>query len=360
MSRMTIPIGPQHPLLKEPIAFKLTVEGERVVESTMRLGYVHRGIEQLSQQRTYVQNIYLIERVCGICSHIHTTTYCQAVEALLHLEVPPRGLYLRALLCEMERIHSHLLWMGVLAKNIGFDTIFMYSWRERERVLDMMERLSGGRVSHAVNLVGGVRIDLDEERRAALRQKLASLDEEVRGLLDVVENEPTFKGRTQEVGYLSPEQIRRYCVVGPVARASGVDVDLRRDLPRLPYTQLDFNVIMHTAGDVWARALVRMGEVVESLRLCRQILDTLPAGPVAATAKRRVPPGEVVSRSEAPRGEVLYYVRSDGSDKPARLKIRTPTLTALSILPEQLRDITVADVSVVLSGVDLCIACADR
>ncbi len=360
MSRMIIPIGPQHPLLKEPVAFKLTVEGERVVASAMRLGYVHRGIEQLSQQRTYVQAVHLIERVCGICSHIHTTTYCQAVEALLHLEVPPRGLYIRALLCELERIHSHLLWMGVLAKNMGFDTIFMYSWREREIVLDIMENLSGGRVSHAVNIIGGVRMDLDDAHRDAIRQKLAYLDIQVRQLLAVVENEPTLKARTQAVGYLSPEQIRRYCVVGPVARASGVDIDLRRDLPRLPYTQLDFNVITHTAGDVWARALVRMQEVVESLRLCQQILDKLPAGPVSATAKRRVPSGEVISRSEAPRGEVLYYIRSDGSDKPARLKIRTPTLTTLVTLPEQLRDITVADISVVLSGVDLCIACADR
>jgi NADH-quinone oxidoreductase subunit D len=236
----------------------------------------------------------------------------------------------------------------------------MYSWREREQVLDMMERLSGGRVSHAVNLIGGVRIDLDEAQRATLQAQLAALDGQVRELLGVIENEPTFKARTQAVGYLSPEQIRRYCVVGPVARASGVDVDLRRDLPRLPYTQLDFKVITHTSGDVWARSLVRLLEVVESLRLCQQILDKLPAGPVAVTAKRRAPSGEVVSRSEAPRGEVLYYIRSDGSDKPARLKIRTPTLTTLVTLPEQLRDITVADISVVLSGVDLCIACADR
>lgn len=360
MARMTIPIGPQHPLLKEPLSFKLEVEGERVVSSSMRLGYVHRGIERLAQERTYVQAVHLIERVCGICSHVHSTTYCQGVESLLGLVVPLRGLYLRALLCELERIHSHLLWLGVLAKNMGFDTIFMYAWRDREIVLDVMEDLSGGRVSHAVNLIGGVRVDLDDARRYAILEQLDLLDKQVHQLLGVVEHDRSFRGRTQDVGLLSAEQVRRYCTVGPVARASGVDVDLRRDIPRSPYTDLGFKVITHADGDVWARTWVRMQETVESSRLCRQILARLPDGPVAVRAARRVPRGEVVSRTEAPRGEVIYYIRSDGSDKPARLKIRTPTLTNLITLPDQLRGVNMADVSVVLSGVDLCIACGDR
>jgi NADH-quinone oxidoreductase subunit D len=360
MTRVTIPIGPQHPLLKEPLSFLLTVEGEEVMESALRLGYVHRGIERLCQERTYVQIVHLIERVCGICSHIHTTTYCQGVEALLGLEVPVRGLYLRALMCEMERIHSHLLWLGVLAKNMGFDTIFMYAWRDREIVLDIMEELSGGRVSHAVNVVGGVRIDLDEAHARTILTRFDVLEEQVERALELIEHEPTLMARTRGVGHLSPEQIRRYCVVGPVARASGVDIDLRRDLPRPPYDRLEFQVITHPAGDVWARTLVRVQETRESLHLCRQIIAQLPDGPTSVTAKRRVPEGEVVSRSEAPRGEVVYYIRSDGSDKPARLKIRTPTMTALITLPDQLRGATVADVPVVLSGVDLCIACADR
>jgi len=360
MSRMTIPIGPQHPLLKEPLSFQLEVEGERVVESSMRLGYVHRGIERLAQERTYVQAVHLIERVCGICSHVHSTTYCQGVEALLGLIVPPRGLYLRALMCELERIHSHLLWLGVLAKNMGLDTIFMYAWRDREIVLDIMEDLSGGRVSHAVNIIGGSRVDVDDDHRQVILRQLDALDAQIQQLLGVVENERTLKARTQKVGLLSPEQVRRYCTVGPVARASGVDMDLRHDIPRPPYTDLGFKVITHTAGDVWARTWVRMQETVESSRLCRQILAQLPDGPVAVRAGRRVPAGEVVSRSEAPRGEVIYYIRSDGSDKPARLKIRTPTLTTLITLGDQLRGVTMADVSVVLSGVDLCIACGDR
>ncbi len=361
MSRITIPIGPQHPMLKEPVSFLLTVEGEQVIDSTLRLGYVHRGIEHLCQQRSYVQNLHLLERVCGICSHIHTTVYCQGIEALLKLDVPLRGLYLRMLLCELERVHSHLLWLGVLAENMGFSTIFMYTWRDREIVLDIMEELSGGRVTHAVNVIGGVRIDIGEEQFHSIVARLYELEKQVEIFLDMIQHERTLRLRTQNIGILTLDQVRRYCVVGPTARASGLDIDLRRDIAGSPYNNLHFAVITHTAGDVWARAVVRTHETIESLRLCRQILVGLPDGPTRIKrVPRRVPPGETVSRAEAPRGELFYYIRSDGSDKPARIKIRTPSLTALITLPDQLRGINTADAAVVMAGVDLCIACADR
>ena len=360
MTQVTIPVGPQHPLLKEPLSFRLTAEGERVVEAAMRIGYVHRGIERLVQERSYVQNLYLLERVCGICSHVHTTTYCQGVEALLELDVPPRGLMLRTLLCELERIHSHMLWLGVLAENIGFSTIFMYSWRDREIALDIMENLSGGRIAHAVNKIGGVRVDLEPQQIYAARHGLNELQEQVHDLLDVVEHESTLKVRTQGVGGASLDQVRRHCAVGPLARAVGLDRDVRRDAPYAAYDRLSFEVVTESGGDVWAATRVRVLEVLESLSMCRQILDDLPSGEVASRAPRRVPAGEVVSRAEAPRGEVVYYIRSDGSDRPARIKIRTPTLPALSLVREQLRDIQVADVPAVISGIDLCIACADR
>jgi len=360
MDRVKIPIGPQHPLLKEPLAFQVTAEGERIVESTLRLGYVHRGIERLCQERTYVQNLHLLERVCGICSHVHTTTYCQAAEALLGLQVPLRGLYLRTLLCELERVHSHLLWFGVLAENIGFTTIFMHAWRDREIALDIMEELSGGRVTHAVNVIGGVRIDIGEAQFQTIISRLYDLESQVHGFLELVEQERTFRARTRDVGHLSAEQVRQYCAVGPVARASGVDVDVRRDAPYAAYNRVPVRVITNDRGDVWARAMVRAQETIESLRLCHQLLIGLPDGPTAVRAPRRVPAGEVVSRAEAPRGEVIYYIRSDGSDQPARVKIRTPTLPSLMTLPDQLRGVHTADISSVLSGVDLCIACADR
>jgi NADH-quinone oxidoreductase subunit D len=360
VSRITIPIGPQHPALKEPVSFLLTVDGERIVESALRLGYVHRGIERILQDRSYVQGVHIAERVCGICSHVHTTAFCQGVEALLGLEVPPRAQYVRTLLCELERVHSHLLWLGVLAEHIGFTTIFMYAWRDREIALDIMEGLSGGRVAHGVNIIGGVRVDIAAERIPSIRERLDDLERQVEMFLGVIRHERTFQVRTRGVGYLSPEQVQRYCVVGPVARASGVAVDLRRDEPYAAYRRLSFRVITADEGDVWGRTMVRALETVESLRMCRQVLDKVPKGLLAVRAPRRVPAGIAVSRCEAPRGELIYTIRSDGSERPARVKIRTPTLTTLATLPDQLRRVHTADVPTVLAGVDLCIACADR
>ena len=338
----------------------IDISGERVLGASLRLGYVHRGIEKMATQRTYVQDVHLIERICGICSHVHTTTFCLAVESLLGIEVPPRGQYIRALMCELERVHSHLLWLGILAKHVGLDTVFMHTWHDRELVLDIMEGVSGGRVSHAANQIGGVRFDLTPEQEAMITENVNKLKTQVSGVLDVIENEPALKARTQGVAPVSAEMIRDYCVVGPVARASGVDVDMRRDEPWPPYEQLDVKVITRPEGDAWARTLIRALEIRESLRLCNKLLSAMPDGEVSVRAPRKVPEGEVVVRSEAPRGEVLYYLRSDGSDKPIRLKVRTPTLAVLSLLPVQLAAIHVADIPVVLAGIDLCVACADR
>jgi Ni,Fe-hydrogenase III large subunit len=360
MSKISIPIGPQHPLLKEPLSMMIDISGEKVLGGSLRLGYVHRGIERLAENRTYVQNVHLIERVCGICSHVHTTAFCYAVEALLEIEIPPRAQYIRALMCEMERVHSHLLWLGIIAKHVGLDTIFMHVWHDREMALDIMEEVSGGRVSHAANQIGGVRFDLDAEHYDLISTTITKLHTQVDGILDVIENEPALKARTLGVAPVSADLIKKYCVVGPVARASGVDVDMRRDDPMPPYDQLDFNVITLPDGDAWARTVIRAEETRESLHLCEAILRDMPDGDVAVRAPRKVPQGEVVIRMEAPRGELMYYLRGDGSENPARLKIRTPTLAVLSLLPEQLAAIHVADIPVVLAGIDLCIACADR
>lgn len=360
MNKFTIPIGPQHPLIKEPLSLNVDIEGEKVLGGQLRLGYVHRGIERLAEQRTYIQNVHLIERVCGICSHIHTTTYCYAVEQLLGLEIPSRAQFIRALLCELERIHSHMLWLGILAKHIGLDTIFMHTWHDREMVLDLMEQISGGRVSHAVNKIGGVRCDLDEQHTQLVSETLRNLFTESEKVLDMIVHDVTIRARTQDVAPLSMEHILAYCLVGPVARASGLDIDLRRDQPLPPYEQLRFKVITMPDGDAWARTVVRVEEIRQSLNLCQQIIAQMPSGPIEIRAPRKVPTGEVLLRSEAPRGELVYYVRSDGTDTPARLKIRTPSLPALSVLPLQLSEINVADIPVVVAGVDLCIACADR
>jgi ech hydrogenase subunit E len=360
MKRFTIPIGPHHPLLKEPLSLLLDVSGERIVDAAIRIGYVHRGIERLCQTKTYVQNLHLFERVCGICSHVHSTAYCQALEALAGVEVPRRAAYIRSLLCELERIHSHLLWLGVLAEAIGFTTIFMYSWSDREMVLDVMEALTGGRVSHAANVIGGVRADLDPSKVRDVGATLDRLQRQMAPFEEMIERDRSFRRRTRGIGVLTRDEIHAYGVVGPTARASGCSFDVRRAFPYAAYPELDVRVIGATDGDVWARAQVRVREIGESLRLCRQALEGLPEGPLATRVPRRVPEGEIVTRCEAPRGELLYYVRSDGSDRPARIKVRTPTLPMLMVLKHLLPGLETADVAAVMAGADLCIACADR
>lgn len=358
--KVSIPIGPQHPLIKEPISLNVDLTGERVTSGKLRLGYVHRGIEKLAQTRTYVQNVHLVERVCGICSHIHTTTFCYAAEKLLGTVIPERAHYIRALLCELERIHSHMLWLGILAKYVGLEMIFMHTWHDRKMVLDVMEKISGGRVSHAVNKIGGVRCDIEGEAIEMLHDMLIRLKVETEKVLDIITHEPTIKARTKGVAVLKRKMARDFCLVGPYARASGINVDLRRDAPLPPYDLLDVKVVTHQDGDAWARTIVRVEETRESLRLCEKLLEKMPPGDIETRTPRKIPPGEVVVRSEAPRGELLYYLRSDGSEYPARLKIRTPSLPALAIVPYQLSSIQVADISVVIAGVDMCIACADR
>lgn len=360
MSELTIPVGPQHPLLKEPLSLDLRISGERVKGAAVNIGYVHRGIERLCQERTYVQNVALFECICGICSHAHTTAYCQAVESLLGLEVSPRASAIRVLLCELERVHSHLLWVGVLAEAIGFTTIFMYAWRDREIVLDTMEELSGGRIAHAANSIGGVRIDVSAEHARTLLARVTELAGQMRLFHAMVERDRSFHRRTRDVGVIERDTLRTYGIVGPAARASGCSLDLRRDAPYAAYASLAFDVVTGSEGDVWSRAHVRLEEIDQSLRICEQIAKDLPEGALTVRAPRRVPEGEVVSRVEAPRGELLYYVRADGSERPARVKVRTPTLPALAALERMLPGLETADVAAVVAGADLCVACADR
>jgi NADH-quinone oxidoreductase subunit D len=357
---VSIPIGPQHPALKEPTHLMVTLDGERVVDIDMRLGYNHRGIEKGAESRNYIQNIYLTERICGICNVAHTTTFCQGVEELLGLEVPKRGLFIRTLLCELNRIHSHLLWLGVAGHEVGFDTLFMYSWRDREIVMDLIEIISGNRVNIAINAIGGVRRDISDDMRAQILQGISQLEARSQYYLEVASTEVTFVRRTQGVGKLPKEKAVELCAVGPYARASGVKYDVRKDDPFAAYPYLDFKVITSDRCDVLGTAIVRVLEIMESCKMCRQIIDELPPGEIKAKAPRKVPPGEVVSKTEAPRGELIHYIKSNGSDRPERLKVRTPTLADIPSVLYSLRGGYIADIPIVFAAIDPCMACMDR
>lgn len=359
-SVIRIVIGPQHPALKEPERFILEVEGEYVVRVTPRIGYVHRGIEKAMENRTYLQNLYLAERVCGICSHAHTTCYVQAVESLMNVEAPPRARYIRMIIAELERIHSHLLWLGIVAHEIGFDTFFMYAWRDREVVMDLLEEVSGNRVNYAINTIGGVRRDLNGEGVSKIRRGLEIIEERVRKYIVMIQKERTVLKRTLGIGYLSEVDAVKYNAVGPMARASGVKRDVRRDDPYAAYDELSFNIVTRSEGDCFSRIMVRAEEVLESIYIVREALSKLPSGDIRVKVRLAIPPAEAVSRVEAPRGELIHYARSNGSDKPERYKIRAPTLANLAALCKTLTGVYIADVPVILAGVDPCFSCMDR
>lgn len=359
--KFIIPIGPQHPALKEPGHFEFTVDGETVKEATVRLGYVHRGIEKATESRNWVQNMYLLERICGICSHIHATAYCQGVEALAEVEAPPRARAIRQLIAELERIHSHLLWLGVAAHEAGFDTLFMLSWRDRETVMDILESISGNRVNYSANVLGGVKFDVEDEQIEQILKGLEYLEERTYHYLKVVSTDAFFLQRTRGVGIMSKADAERLGALGPTARASGVARDLRVDAPYAAYDDFPVELVLETAGDLEARFKVRIRELLESYRVIRQIVNDLPDGDLEVKRMpRRLKPGEVVSRVEAPRGELFYFIKSNGSDQPDRVKVRTPTLCNMASVLATTVGSQLADVPMILVGIDPCFSCNDR
>lgn len=357
---LDIPIGPQHPALKEPANFILSLSGERVTGVNIRLGYNHRGIEKACEERTYIQDLYLLERICGICSHSHSTCFALAVEELAALEIPKRATYIRMLVCELERIHSHLLWLGVAGHEIGFDTLLMYTWRDRELALDILAKITGNRVNYGINTIGGVRRDLTPELVDDTLKAVDALEERTNYYIRISTTESTMIQRLSGVGTLSREAALQHGAVGPTLRASGAALDVRKDDPYLAYDELDFNVCTHDTGDVFGRAVVRLKELMESYKMIRQILANLPDGPIAVKAPRKIPAGEAFSRYEAPRGEDVHYVRANGTDKPDRVKVRAPSLANLQAVPAMLDEHQLADVPIVIAAIDPCFSCTDR
>lgn len=355
-----VPIGPQHPALKEPGHFEFTVDGEIVKGATVRLGYAHRGIEKATETRSWTQSLYLLERICGICSHVHATAYTLGVEKLAGVSAPPRAQAIRELVGELERIHSHLLWLGVAAHEAGFETLFMYSWRDRETVMDTLEGLTGNRVHYSANVLGGVKFDVDDAQKKAILACIDFLETRTRHYLDVVTTDAVFLRRTRSIGLMTAEQAEQFGVVGPTARASGVARDIRIEAPYAAYADFPVHLITETAGDLEARFVVRINELSESYRVIRQILDNLPAGDLTTRMPRKIKEGEAISRVEAPRGELFYFLKSNGSDKPERVHVRTPTISNIGSVLTLTIGRPLADVPMILVGVDPCFSCNDR
>ena len=353
-------IGPQHPALLEPEKFAVTVDGETVTKVEPRIGYVHRGIEKASESRTYLQDVYLVERICGICNSIHAASFVETVEKILKTEVPPRAKYLRTIALELNRLHSHLLTLGHAGLEIGYETLFQYFWRDREPIMDLIELTSGNRVFSSLMTVGGVRRDIKDTDIPKIKSTLKDLRGKLPFYKQVYENEPSLKMRMQNVGTLKRDDALKLSVVGPVARGSGVDIDVRKDEPYEAYGEIPFKEITYTTGDTWARMNVRMDEVEESINIIEYAIDHLPSGPYRVRAPRVVPAGEAVNRVEAPRGELFYYVKSNGTAYPDRVKVRTPTFANIPAFLKTAIGESIADVPPNFVSLDPCFSCTDR
>lgn len=360
MTTYKIPVGPLHVALEEPMYFKVDVQGETVVGLDITAGHVHRGIEYLVAKRNIHQNIILTERICSLCSNSHPFTYCMALERIGGIVVPERVEYLRVIADEIKRIASHLFNVAIVAHLVGFDSLFMHVMETREIMQDTKESIFGNRMDLGANCIGGVRYDLDAEGKAYLATQIDRLKAPLAEFRKIYETNASVLRRTKGVGVLAKDDAIRLGLVGPVARASGVDYDVRRKAPYVVYDKLDFDVQTLADGDVWSRAMVRLREVQESVKIIEQCLRDMPEGATSIAEIPEFPAGEAIAKSEAPRGELIYYLRTDGSQNPARLKWRVPSYNNWKGLQAMLTGAKVSDIALIVGSIDPCISCTER
>ncbi len=366
-------IGPIHPALKEPVRFDLKIEGEKVVAVDFELSQVHRGIEWAGTRRNPVQILYLAERICGICNICHSTCFCIAVENIANIEVPVRAQYIRTIYGELERIHSHILWAGVAAHELGFDSVMHYTWKVREKVLDVMEALAGNRITKGIMMIGGVRRDIEEKQVPMVKEALDYYKKGFAKLGDLFLKDPVIKSRTVDTGILSKHDGMALCAVGPTARASGIRKDVRQDAAYAAYSDLGVKAITpkdllnEVKGDVFDRIVVRLLEVKQSIEIIEECVKQMPKGKIVyeekipkLLAELRNADGEGIGRIEAPRGEVIHYVKMVGEEAPYSWKVRAPTYNNLLPWGPMLMGEQVADVPIIAASTDPCMSCTNR
>ncbi|UCB58040.1 MAG: nickel-dependent hydrogenase large subunit [Thermoplasmatales archaeon] len=368
-----VPIGPIHPALKEPVFFEFEISGERIIDIDVKLGHVHRAVEWASRKRNPIQILYLAERICGICSYCHPAAFTLAIEAAADIEVAERAEYLRVIQGELERITSHILWAGVAAHEIGFDTVLFLTWEIRERAMDLTEYLCGNRVTKGIMTIGGIRRDITKDMLPRIQKDLKYFKDNFGKLAHIFLDDKTIKMRSQGAGILTKENALKLCAVGPTTRASGIKKDLRADTSYFAYGDLDIDYITPEAltgevnGDVYDRIIQRLLEVKQSIELIEQCVDKMPAGDIVSEpkiakvlAQLKKANGEGVGRHEAPRGEVIHYVKLTGEDAPFTWKVRAPTYN--NILPwiPMLKGEQIADIPIVAASTDPCMSCTNR
>jgi len=386
-NEMVLNMGPQHPATHGVLRLLLSLDGETVKKCVPELGYLHRGYEKLAEASTYHEFIPHTDRLDYLQPMANNVAYAQAVEKLIHLEIPERGKYIRTLIAELARIQSHLLAFGAMVMDIGALTPFLWAIREREKILDLYDLICGARFTTSYTRIGGVSQDITDEALKGTRKFIDEFSGYLQECRDLVERNKIFINRTEGIGYMSKEDVINYGITGPVLRAAGVESDVRRDNPYLVYDQLDFRIPTYTDSDCLARYYVRVEEMVESTKIVKQCLDKIPQGPYNAYSTKKVlpkkeriytkmeelihdfmiinfgpnpPKGESYSAVEASKGELGFYFISDGSGHPFRTKIRAPSFCNLQALPVMMKDCMIADTVVIIGGVDPVMGEADK
>lgn len=380
-------MGPQHPSTHGVLRLLLELDGEDVVNCIPDVGYLHTGIEKNMEAKTYMKSIVMTDRIDYLNTLGNNLVYCMAIEKLAELDVPPRAQAIRVILTELQRIASHLVWLGTHALDLAAMSVFLYCFREREEIMAVNELVSGQRMMTTYFRPGGLWRDVPVEFEAAVREILDKFPARIDEYEALLTKNPLFIDRTRRIGVLSREDALQYGVTGPMLRASGVAHDLRKARPYSGYEQYDFDIPVETAGDTYARYVVRVEEMRQSLRIVRQALDKLPYGPVRSNNRKYVPPprselgtsmeavihhfklwtegfnlpkGGVYSAVESPRGELAVYLESDGGPKPLRVHFRTPSFTNMQILPLIAKGVLVADLVALIGTVDIVLGDVDR
>ena len=384
---LIINMGPQHPSTHGVLRLLLEIDGETIVRIMPDIGYLHTGIEKTCEAKFYQQVVPMTDRIDYLCPMTNNLTYCLAVEKLLGLEIPPRAQWLRVMMNELTRINSHLVWLGTHAMDIGAMTVFLYCFRERENILRLFEAVSGQRMMTSYFRIGGVSLEPPLDFFARVKTFIDALPEHIDEYENLLTQNPIFVNRTKGVAHISKEDALALAATGPTLRASGIDVDLRRDAPYSGYENFQFRVPVSTDGDVYARYLVRVAELRESQKIVKQALEGIPEGPVKADAPKvvlpdrekmktqmealiyhfkivtegfTVPAGEVYQAVESPRGEMGYYVVSDGTAKPYRVHMRSPSFANLQSLRTMCEGRLIADVVAAIGSIDIVLGDCDR
>jgi len=339
--------------------FWIHADGEKVTRLDIQLGANHRGIEKLAESKSWFQLLVLLERICGICSSSHPAACVRAIEESAGIAAPERAQYIRTFVCELERIQSHMLWFGLMGRLMGHQSLWMWTWKYREDICILFERITGNRQNYAMFKPGGVRRDIDAEMIPWIFERLDRFKPALDLLKGVVDEDPIVRTRLEGVGILSREEARSYGVVGPVARASGLAMDVRKDDPYFAYHWVDWNLALGQAGDILSKARVRLQEMVESIGIAEQCIQKMKAGPIEVEI-RGIPPGMGIGRIEAPRGELFHCMVSDGTALPVRYQIRPPTYVNVVSSKPACLNADLDDAALILAAADPCLACVER